>query len=51
VAAGLDETAAPVADASMLGLALGDGLGPTWLAWVEQAARNTAARATPISGI
>jgi hypothetical protein len=39
--------------ASMLGLALGEGLGLTWLAWLawlEQPASSIAARAPPISG-
>jgi hypothetical protein len=36
--------------ASMLGLALGEGLGLTWLARLEQPVNSTAARAAPISG-
>jgi hypothetical protein len=34
----------------MLGLALGEGFGLTWLAWLEQPASSIAARAPPISG-
>jgi len=50
IAAGLGETAAAVTVASMLGLALSEGLGLTWLAWLEQPVNSTAARAAPISG-
>jgi hypothetical protein len=49
-AAGLGETAGAVTVASMLGLALGEGLGLTWLAWLEQPVNSTAARAAAISG-
>jgi len=50
MASGLGETAAAVTVASMLGLALGEGFGLTWLAWLEQPVNSTAARAAAISG-